>query len=238
MFKACKSSLYDSKNTDDLNQENGENPDLACTSQLQRWHAKGRGENIHPQPVMEVTVSKTKLDETKTREGVKSLLYEARTNPIHDLQAEEKLKKTLQGINPQFGLSLMAAENLSPAFVQTKFGQSQTGSFCSYQLTHTEANFSATIDIASIPRLNNSSPTELTYPRFPLSVMDAFVTPGNLNDAEKNLLRTLEVDEDSINSIESTTREQSNSERWKNERKYRFTASKFQLISKRKRNHE
>ena len=238
MFKACKFSLYDSKNTDDLNQENDENPDLACTSQLQRWHAKGRGENIHPQPVMEVTVSKTKLDETKTREGVKSLLYEARTNPIHDLKAEEKLKKTLQGINPQFGLSLMAAENLSPAFVQTKFGQSQTGSFCSYQLTHTEANFSATIDIASIPRLNNSSPTELTYPRFPLSVMDAFVTPGNLNDAEKNLLRTLEVDEDFINSIESTTREQSNSERWKNERKYRFTASRFQLISKRQRNHD
>ena len=55
MFKAGKFSLYDSKNTDDLNQENDENPDLACISQLQRWNAKGRGENIHPQPVMEVT---------------------------------------------------------------------------------------------------------------------------------------------------------------------------------------
>ena len=109
MFKACKFSLYDSKKTDDLNQENDEHPDLACTSQLQRWHAKGRGENIHPQPVMEVTVSKTKLDETKTREGLKSLLYEARMNPSHDLQAEVELKKTLQGINPQFSLSLMAA---------------------------------------------------------------------------------------------------------------------------------
>ena len=109
MFKACKFSLYDSKKTDDLNQENDEHPDLACTSQLQRWHAKGRGENIHPQPVMEVTVSKTKLDETKTREGLKSLLYEARMNPSHDLQAEVELKKTLQGINPLFSLSLMAA---------------------------------------------------------------------------------------------------------------------------------
>lgn len=65
MFKACKFSLYDSKKTDDLNQKNDEHPDLACTSQLQRWHAKGRGKNIHPQPVMEVTVSKTKLDEPK-----------------------------------------------------------------------------------------------------------------------------------------------------------------------------
>ena len=94
-FKACKFSLYDNKKTDDLNQENDGHPDLACTSQLQRQHAKGRGDNIHPQPVMEITVSKTKLDATKTREGVKSLLYEARMNPCYDLQAEVELKKTL-----------------------------------------------------------------------------------------------------------------------------------------------
>lgn len=130
-----------------------------------RWHANDRGENIHPQPVMEVTVSKTKLDETKTREGVKSLLYEARVNPSHDLQAEEELKKTLQGINPQFGLSLMVAENLSLAFLQTKFGQSQTGSSCSYQLTHTEANFNAIVDIALIPRLSNSSTNRADLPQ-------------------------------------------------------------------------
>ena len=193
MFKACKFSLYDSKNTDHLNQVNDENPDLACTSQLQRWHAKGCCEKINPQPVMEATVSKTKLDERKTRDGVKSLLYEVRMNPSHDLQPEEELKETLQGINPQFALSLMATENLSLGFVQTKFGQSQTGSFCSYQLTRTEANFSATIAIAAIPRLNNSSPPELTYLRFPLSAMDTFVTPDNLNDAEKTLPQTPEV---------------------------------------------
>jgi len=100
MFKTCKSSLYDSKKTDDRSQENDEHPDLACTSQLQRWHAKGRGDNIHPQPVIEVTVSKTKLDETKTREGVKSLVYEARVNPSHDLQAEVEQKKTLPRYKP------------------------------------------------------------------------------------------------------------------------------------------
>ena len=70
MFKGCKFRLYDSQATDDLDNEDDEQPNLACASQLQRWHAKGRGENIHPQPVMEVTVSKTKLNETKTREGV------------------------------------------------------------------------------------------------------------------------------------------------------------------------
>ena len=68
--------------------------------------------------------------------------------------------------------------------------------------------------------------------------MDTFDIPDNLDDAEKALIQTLEVDENSINSIESATREQSNSECWKNERKYRFTASRFQLISKRQRNHD
>ncbi|PFX20104.1 hypothetical protein AWC38_SpisGene15452 [Stylophora pistillata] len=69
-----------------------------------------------------------------------------------------------------------------------------------------------------------------------LQAMDTFFIYDNPNDVEKALIRTLEVDENSINSIESTTREQSNSDLWKNESKYRFTASRFQLISKRQRN--
>ena len=69
---------------------------------------------------MEVTISKTMLDETIIREGVKSLLYEATMNSSHDFQVEVE-QKTLQGINPPSGLSLMAAEDLLPAFVQTKF---------------------------------------------------------------------------------------------------------------------
>ena len=73
LFRACKFSFYDSKKTDDLNLENDKHPDLGCTSQLQRWHTKGRGDNIHPQPLMEITVSKTTLDETKTREEVSAV---------------------------------------------------------------------------------------------------------------------------------------------------------------------
>ena len=102
MFKECKFSLFDSKSAADLSQEDYEQPDLACTSQLQKWHKKGRGDKISAQPVMEVTISKTKLDDTKTR-GVKCLLYEARSNPVHDVQAEINLKKALQNINPQMG---------------------------------------------------------------------------------------------------------------------------------------
>ena len=62
--------------------------------------------------------------------------------------------------------------------------------------------------IASIPQLNHSPPTELTFPRFPLSAIDTFVISDNLNDAKKAILQTLEVDENSNNSIESATREQ------------------------------
>ena len=40
MFKACKFSLFDSQKTDHLNDDDDEQPDLACTSQLQRWDRK------------------------------------------------------------------------------------------------------------------------------------------------------------------------------------------------------
>ena len=46
---------------------------------------KGRGDKISAQPVRKVNISKTKLDETRSREGVKCLLYEARANPEHDV---------------------------------------------------------------------------------------------------------------------------------------------------------
>ena len=55
---------------------------------------------------------------------------------------------------------------------------------------------------------------------------------------EKALLEKLCVDEEKINDIETKTRKQSNCEEWKQERKFRFTASNFGLISARKRNHE
>ena len=48
------------------------------------------------------------------------------------------------------------------------------------------------------------------------------------------------MDEDDINELEHATKYQAKSEKWKSERKYRFTASnsKFHLIAHRQRNHE
>ena len=58
MFEICKLSLFEAKATTDLCQEKDENPELACMSQLQKWHKKGGGENIVPQPVMDVYISR------------------------------------------------------------------------------------------------------------------------------------------------------------------------------------
>ena len=64
--------------------------------------------------------------------------------------------------------------------------------------------------------------------------------PGEISEAEKDLLQILMVDCDRINEIESKTRGQADCEEWKNERKFRliFTASNFGLIRDRKRNHD
>ena len=184
MFKAGKFSLFDSKSTDDLCQDDDELPDLACTSQLQKWHKEGQGDRISAQPVMEVTVTKTKLDEARSREGVKCLIYDARCISQHDFQAEMNLKKALEKINPQMCLSIIARDYSSLIkCVETKFGKRQIGSFCSYQLTHTKANFVATIDISSVPR-NDIGESELTYPRFPLNSGSDFVRPDNLTQSE------------------------------------------------------
>ena len=78
MFKICKFSLFSSQSTKDLDDD--ESSELACTSKLQKWHKKGGGANIAPQPVMEVEVNKTKLDETAVRSGVKPLVYDVRAN--------------------------------------------------------------------------------------------------------------------------------------------------------------
>ena len=47
MLKACKFSPYGSQ-TKDLENEADQIPEQACTSKLQTWHQKGRGETIYP----------------------------------------------------------------------------------------------------------------------------------------------------------------------------------------------
>ena len=243
MFKLCKFSLYSCKTTNDLCQEDDQTSVAACTSQLHKWHRKGGGSNITPEPVMDVEVKKIKLDNTTSKPGVKSLLYEARVNTNHDFIAEQKLKEDLAAINANMGFAQMVTKvgsNLGGNIntVDTKFGKCQIGSLLSYQVGFTESNFTATADISIIPRQSNNFNQPLTYPRFPLRCEEKQNFPKNLVDEEKTLISYIEVDEMKVNKIERETIQQANCAKWKFERTYRFTASSFHLISRRQRHHE
>ena len=241
MLKICKFSLYKSKTTKDLRKEEDENPQLACTSQLQQWNQKGGGENIVPQPVMEVVVKKTKLDEPSTSRGgsgVKCLLYEARKQPKYDQDIENVFMSELRKLDPNLGFAHMSkAKSLNTELKETKFGKNPVGSFLSYQTALTESNFSARVDLTSVARVNRVGLDLAQYPRFPLTNEAEMVIPRVVTDAEENLLSSLSVDEEKIHKIENSTIEQSASDMWRKERTYRFTASKFQAITKRQRNH-
>ena len=243
MLKVCKFSLYKAKTTKDLRKEEDENPQMACTSQLMQWNKKGGGENIVPQPVMEVVVKKTKLDEPSPSRGngggVKCLLYEARKQPKYDADRESEFLSELEKIDPNLGFVHMnRAKSPNTELMETKYGKSPVGSVLSYQTALTESNFSARVDLTSIPRINGAAADLTHYPRFPLTNEQEMVIPRVLTDAEQNLLSALIVDEENIHLIESSTREQSTSDTWKKECTYRFTASNFQAITKRQRNHD
>ena len=98
----------------------------------------------------------------------------------------------------------------------------------------------ATVDIHCMPRLSvPNKENELNYPRFPMrNFCDSdMVVPTTISDDERNVISKLIVSEDDINKIEIETKKQSECDKCKEEWKLRFTASKFDLISKRQRNH-
>ena len=160
MLKVCKFALFEAKSTKYLNQEQDENPELACTSQLQKWNKKDGGKNIVPQPVMDVMVRKTKLDEpNSSRGGVKCLLYETRRQPQPDLDGQKAFKAELAGIDPNMGFSHMNREPSSVAeLTETKFGKTPVGSVLSYQTSFTESNFSVEEDLTAVPRITGATP--------------------------------------------------------------------------------
>ena len=117
--------------------------------------------------------------------------------------------------------------------VQTKFGSSPVGSTNSHQLSYTESNFPVYVNISAVTRCPDPNFDINSYPRLPLKDTTARVYPDTLSSEERTFLSSLEVDEDTLNKIEAETREQASSERWREERQFRFTASRFHLISRR-----
>lgn len=100
-----------------------------------------------------------------------------------------------------------------------------------------QSNFNVFFDISSVPRKSkNNKP--LTNPRFPLRKCAPTLQNNQITDVGKNLYESLCIDKETVDTIEKETRNRSNSDKWKLERKYRFTASQFYLISRRQRSHD
>ena len=133
MMKVCKFTLYECKSVSDLDNEDDMQPQQACTSMLQQWHRKGRGDTIVSQPAMEVVVLKTHqdLDRSSSREsGVRCLLYEARTlQSIKSQRADEqKLCERLKKENPKMAVAqIMEPSPESSQMLETKFGKAVQG---------------------------------------------------------------------------------------------------------------
>ena len=154
MLKICKYSLFQSKTTEDLQDECDESSSLACTSKLQSWHRRGRGDSIHSQHVMDVIVTKVKPDD-KSAKGIRCQLYEARKITQHNIEEEEKFTTAITSINPKMGIATLLSNPVCET-VQTMFGSSPVGSTNSYQLSYTQANFWVNININCVPRLPDS----------------------------------------------------------------------------------
>ena len=170
------------------------------------WHVhqlcKGRGDSIHPQPVMDLVVTKIKPDDKQSGKAISCQLYKARKKTKIDITEEEKFKNEVAAINPNMGIATLAS-NTPNRMVQTKFGSSPVGSTNSYQLSYRESNFPVYVSISAVTRCPDPNFDINSYPRFPLKDTTARVYPDTLSSEERTFLYSLEVDEDTLNKIEA-----------------------------------
>ena len=92
MMKICKLNLYDCKDVSELDRDDDMLPTEACTSSLQTWHRKGRGDSIQSQPVMEVNVKKPKLDDCSLNTKRPCNFKERIRGPVYSLRSLEQFE--------------------------------------------------------------------------------------------------------------------------------------------------
>ena len=181
---------------------------------------------------MEVSVSKIQVEGEHKSCGITSLLYEARK-----VNRKSKLNdsvEAVQKIDPTLRL-------VQTCELNTRFGESPAGSFGSYQFSFQESNFKVTCNLAPIQPASRASNSKPSYPSLPLDDLnDEFVLdlPDDLDILQNKLLDELKVIMPDAKKIEENTRDQHNCNAWTEERRYRFTASNFGKVSRRKRNHK
>ena len=122
MLKACKFSLYGSQNSEDLENEADQIPDQACTSKLQTWHQKGRGETIYPQLWMWLSQKPNwRIQNVKTKGFILSFTRQE-IMQCTTVQRSKKFKQAIRDINPQMGLAQIVDLGSEIHLKETRFG--------------------------------------------------------------------------------------------------------------------
>lgn len=102
---------------------------------------------------------------------------------------EVKFKEKLLQINPAMPLGQILAPRTSDKDrIETRFGRFQSGSYGSYQLSFTEANFQVLCDINAMPRISASEETPICsdFPQLPINDVREFQCPNEIGELEKN----------------------------------------------------
>ncbi|PFX29627.1 hypothetical protein AWC38_SpisGene5601 [Stylophora pistillata] len=151
--------------------------------------------------------------------GITSLLYEARK--VYRKSKFNDFLEAVQKIDPILGLVQTCELNTNDP-VDTRFGESRTGLFGSYQLAFQEFNFKVTCNLAPSQQASRASNSQRSYPSLPLDDLnDDFVLdlPDDLDILQNKLLDELKVTMHDANKIEENTRDQHNCNAWTEERR-------------------
>jgi len=207
------------------------------TEYPQLWNKPSRGKKIKPVSVMNENVKKAKIGEG-WKAGQTCTLYEAREVCENNNELISEVKSELKVQNINYGFVSMANEDndrtnyvLTRAPIGTLVPQ---GSVLSYQLSTSEANFETSTIDTSLFCLNlctSYCDTGSEFPPFPLS--STVYEPGFSVD------ESVMVNKDEAVELERETTQQSNCDKWFEERAKRLTASSFfDIISRKTKKHE
>ena len=153
----------------------------------------------------------------------------ARKNSETSQQEIDSFLRDLKTYDSSMGLSQISTGK-SNQVTDSKFGPCQLGLYLFYQISYTESNFKVIADLSAVQRKAISADAVYQFPQFPLNSQEPLDPPDCLTEEECKLFCYLQVDKQKINAIESITWRQSESDLWKKERQFRFTASNFLIF--------
>ena len=205
--------------------------DVTCTDLPQTWH-KPRGSSIQPDPIMSCTVAKADTDcSDRKKDPLTCILHKACT-PTISQDDMQNIQTALDDRHTPFSYLLQPASD-TQKYVQTVFGKVPIGSTMGYQLTDVKPQYTFTCCLpATCDPLHNT----VEYPSIPLQLSSVKLDLGDIsgNQELQTLLSKIQIDIPAAHALHNQTIHQSLSERWRQERQLRLTASNFGSVVKRK----